>query len=127
VGLRGATDITGFGLLGHAQEIAERSGVRLVLAVADLPFLPGAVGYADDWLFPAGTCHNERGYAHAVEFVADLSEEMQQLLYTPETSGGLLLAVPPERLAEWEQQCATARQPFWQVGRVEEGRGVAVV
>jgi selenide,water dikinase len=127
VGLHGTTDITGFGLLGHAQEMAERSGVCLVLAVADLPFLPGAVGYADDWLFPAGTCRNEQGYAHAVEFAPDVSEEMQQLLYTPETSGGLLLAVPPERLAEWEQQCAVAGQPFWRVGCVEAGSGVVVV
>lgn len=126
-GAAAATDITGFGLLGHAHEMAERSGVRLVLEAAALPLLPGATAYADDWLFPAGTCRNQQGYADGVEFASGIPEENQQLLYTPETSGGLLLALPADRLPEWERRCTEEDQPFWTIGRVEAGRGVLVV
>jgi len=127
VGVVAATDVTGFGLLGHAHEMAEKSGVRLVLEAAALPLLPGAAEYADDWLFPAGTCRKQRGYADGLEFGADIPEERQQLLYTPETSGGLLLAIPADRLPEWERRCTEGDQPFWRIGQVESGRGVVVI
>lgn len=127
VGVAAATDITGFGLLGHACEMADRSGVRLVLEAAALPLLPGAADYAEDWLFPAGTCRNQQGYADGVEFAPGIPEEKQQLLYTPETSGGLLLALPADLLPEWERRCAEEDQPFWTIGRVEAGRGVVVI
>ncbi|MGQ9732987.1 MAG: AIR synthase-related protein, partial [Candidatus Zipacnadales bacterium] len=127
VGVVAATDITGFGLLGHAHEMAERSGVRLVLEADALPLLPGAVGYAEDWLFPAGTCRNQRNYGASVEFAPIIPDEVQQLLYTPETSGGLLLAMAPDQLGDWEQRCREAPQSSWVVGHVESGRGVVVL
>lgn len=61
----------GFGLLGHGYEMAERSGVRLRFYVERLPFLAGATRYADEWLFPAGTCRNEGCYARHVDFAPD--------------------------------------------------------
>jgi selenide,water dikinase len=88
VGVHACTDITGFALLGHGSEMAEKSGAQLHFSISKLPFLEGALDYADMWLFPAGTCNNERAYEHAVHFAAGVSEEMQQLLYTLETSGG---------------------------------------
>jgi selenide,water dikinase len=88
--------------------------------------LDGAVEYADQWLFPAGTCNNERAYKHAIDFAPGVSEEMQQLLYTPETSGGLLVATPPEKLERLLALFSEDGQPCWVVGEVEEGRGIEV-
>ncbi len=126
IGVHGCTDITGFALLGHGYEMAEKSGVRLRFYVERLPFLEGALQYAEDWLFPGGTCNNQRAYEHAVRFAPGISEEMQQLLYTPETSGGLLVAVPPEMLEALTGLFADEGQPCWVVGEVEEGEGIAI-
>jgi selenide,water dikinase len=127
VGVRAVTDITGFALLGHSHELAEASSVRLRLHVGQIPFLEGAREYADMWLFPGGTCDNERGYEHAVSFAPGIEEEMQQLLYTPETSGGLMVAVPPEKLDALTALFNTAGHPCWVIGEVAEGEGVEVV
>ena len=126
VRVHACTDVTGFALLGHASEMAEKGGVQLAFSLAQLPFVAGAVDYANDWLFPAGTCRNEQFYEHAVRFDPAVAEEMQQLLYTPETSGGLLAAVAPERLPALLAACAAAGQPCWEVGQVRAGDGVVV-
>jgi selenide,water dikinase len=125
--VRACTDITGFALLGHSYEMAEKSGVQLRFTLAKLPFLDGAIEYADQWLFPAGTCSNERAYQHNVTFDAGIPEEVQQLLYTPETSGGLLAAVPPDRLETLLALFEQADHPCWVVGEVVEGEGVHVL
>ena len=127
VGVNACTDITGFALLGHGYEMAEKSSVRLRFHVDQLPFLDGAVEYAEQWLFPAGTCNNQRAYEHAVHFTPEVSEEMQQLLYTPETSGGLLVAVPQEKLEELIGLFAEEGEPHWVVGEVVEGEEIEVV
>ncbi len=127
VGVNACTDVTGFALLGHGSEMAEKSGVQLRLYVNKLPFLDGALAYAEDWLFPAGTCNNERAYQHAVHFAPGVSEEMQQLLYTPETSGGLLLSVSPERLETLTALFASVGHPCWFIGEVVEGSGIQVL
>jgi selenide,water dikinase len=120
------TDITGFALLGHGCEMANGSGARLRFHVERLPFLPGAQDYAEQWLFPGGTCNNERTFQAQVTF-RDVADEMQQLLYTPETSGGLLIALPPAEAERLEALCRQAGQPVWRVGEVVEGRGIEVV
>jgi selenide,water dikinase len=127
VGVHACTDITGFALLGHGYEMAEKSEARLRFHVDQLPFLDGAQTYADMWLFPAGTCNNERAYEHAVTFDPDIPEETQQLLYTPETSGGLLVAVPADRLDALTAHFAEAGHACWVVGEVLEGAGIEVV
>jgi selenide,water dikinase len=126
IGVHACTDITGFALLGHGCEMAEKSGVGLHFYVDRLPFIDGAVQYADDWLFPGGTCNNERAYQHAVHFGAGIPEEMQQLLYTPETSGGLLVAVPPDRCGALTALFQEAGHPCWVIGEVVEGSGIEV-
>jgi len=126
VGVHACTDVTGFALLGHGYEVAEKSGVRLRFHVEKLPFVKGAVGYAEQWLFPGGTCNNERAYEHAVHFAPGIPEEMQQLLYTPETSGGLLAAVPADRLGTLTTLFAEEAHPCWVVGEVMEGEGIEV-
>ncbi len=127
VEVRAVTDVTGFALLGHGYEMAEKSGVRLRFDIGQLPFLEGAREYADMWLFPGGTCDNERAYEHAVTFAPGIEEEIRQLLYTPETSGGLLAAVPPHELDELIQRFQEAGHPCWVIGEVIDGEGVEVV
>ena len=126
VGANACTDITGFGFLGHAHEMAVKSGVRLHFALGSLPFLPGAIDYAGQWLFPAGSCHNQRAYQDSVSFAETISEELRMLLFTPETSGGLLVSLPPESADEVQRRCAVAGQPCWCVGDVLDGEGVGV-
>ena len=126
VGVHACTDVTGFALLGHGYEVAEKSGVRLRFHVEKLPLVKGAVQYAGQWLFPGGTCNNERAYEHAVHFAPGIPEEMQQLLYTPETSGGLLAAVPAERLETLTTLFAEEELACWVVGEVMGGEGIEV-
>lgn len=126
-GFHAATDITGFALLGHAQEMAKHSSARLRFRFGQLPFLSGAVRYAEQWLFPGGACCNQDAYQAAVQFGPGIEEEMQMLLFTPETSGGLLIALPPENLARLQTLCLEEGQPLWIVGEVLEGEGTEVI
>jgi selenide,water dikinase len=121
------TDITGFALLGHGAEMAEKSGVQLRFAFEKLPFLEGAIQYAEENLFPGGSCKNQRCYHEHITFDAGLSEEQQLLLFTPETSGGLLVSVPPEELSRLDRLFADAGQFYAIIGDVEEGAGIHVV
>ena len=127
VEVHACTDVTGFALLGHAYEMAERSGVQLRFRAGQLPFLDGARKYADEWLFPAGTCNNERAYRDVVDFDEGISEEMRQLLYTPETSGGLLVSIPQRQVRNLTTLFAGHGEPCWVVGDVAEGKGIQVL
>ena len=120
LGVRACTDITGFALLGHASEMAEKSGVELHFSLNALPFLDGAKEYANQWLFPGGASRNQKCYESHVEFASDIPDEMRQLLFTPETSGGLFAAVPAGKITLAETLFAEAGQPFWVVGNVRE-------
>ncbi len=120
------TDVTGFALLGHAYEMASQSDARFRFHFERLPFLPGAKEYADLWLFPGGSCNNQRTFEDHVSFDG-LEEEMQMLLFTPETSGGLLIALPSADADHLETLCQQAGKPIWRVGEVVEGEGLEVV
>ena len=120
IGVRAATDITGFALLGHASEMAEKSGVNLRFSLNAIPFLEGAKEYANQWLFPGGAGRNQKCYESRVEFASDIPEEMRQLLFTPETSGGLLAAVPADKIALAENLFTEAGHAFWLVGEVRD-------
>ncbi len=120
------TDITGFALLGHACEMAATGGGRFRFFLDRLPFLPGAKEYADQWLFPGGSCNNQRSYQQQVVF-HKVEEEMEMLLWTPETSGGLLVALPPVQADRLEVLCREAGQALWRIGDVVEGQGVEVI
>lgn len=127
VGINGLTDVTGYALLGHGMEMAENSGVRLRFFIDRIPFLPGAEEYADMWLFPGGTCNNERTFQDRIAFDDDIPDETRQLLYTPETSGGLLAAVPAEKRDEILNRAQERGIDMWEVGEVHSGSGIEVV
>ncbi len=126
-GLQAMTDITGFALLGHGYEMAEHSGVRLRIEVDSLPFLPGAREYAESWLFPGGSNRNREHFGQWVSSAAGISEELLMLLFTPETSGGLLVAVPQETLSQVEAFLREAGQAYWVIGQVAEGAGIELL
>jgi selenide, water dikinase len=125
-GIKAATDITGFGLLGHAQEMAAAADCRFVFEMSRLPLLDGALIYAAEFLFPGGMANNKMHFEPHVSFDPAIPEHHQWLLWDPQTSGGLLLAIPPDRLTAFEQACQERRQPVWVVGRVMAGHGIEV-
>ncbi|MBN1266673.1 MAG: selenide, water dikinase SelD [Anaerolineales bacterium] len=126
LGVTAVTDITGFALLGHGYEMAEKSGVQLVFDYKSLPFLDGARKYADLWLFPGGACNNQNCYLENVTFPEGLSEDLRMLMFTPETSGGLLAAVQPDKMAQLAECFEQAGHPYWIVGEVRAGEGILV-
>jgi selenide,water dikinase len=116
------TDVTGFGLLGHAWEIASQSRVQLRFQHRALPFYAGAEGYADDLLFPALANVNMADYGTQVTFVTRVEYERQLLLFTPETSGGLLVTLSAEDAARFAAAAGALGQPVWDIGEVVEGQ-----
>jgi selenide, water dikinase len=118
------TDVTGFGLLGHAYEISERSGVRIVLDAAALPVLPGALEVAREGVRTGGDRRNRDFAGAAVE--ASTSEELLALAYDPQTSGGLLFSVPADKAAVLAASFRARDLFIGRVGRIEAGAGVAL-
>ena len=119
------TDVTGFGLLGHAYEMAERSGVRIVLDAASLPVLPGALELARDGVRTGGDRRNRAFAGGSVE--TDVSEELLALAFDPQTAGGLLVALPAAKAAVLAAGFAGRGLFAARIGSVEEGAGVALV
>ncbi len=132
LGVRACTDVTGFGLLGHASEMAAASGAAFHFTAADVPLLPGALAYAERGILPGGLGRN-RAYFQ-MEFAGKLRVRIDDavpgpladLLLDPETSGGLLAAVPRDRLTDLASLFAASGQPYWIVGEVREGQDVFV-
>ena len=125
--LRAGTDVTGFSLLGHAWEIAEASRVGLRFYFDRIPFLKGAQRYAREWIFPGGSSDNRLFYAEHVGFSPTLDEASQMLLFDAQTSGGLLLAVPGDRLQGMLRRATELNQPLWVIGEVIQGDQIEVL
>jgi selenide,water dikinase len=125
-GLRGGTDVTGYSLLGHGLEVAEASGVGLRINFSDVPLVSCARKYAGEFTFPSGAVDNRDYFGGRVSFADGLTEGEQMLLFDPQTSGGLLLAVPPEKLEALQARAKELDQPMWVVGEVVVGEGIEV-
>lgn len=124
--LHGGTDITGFGLLGHGLEMAEASRCRLNIRMADVPFLEGARKYAVQHAFAGGLFDNQAFFGSRVHFAPGVEETEQLMLFDPQTSGGLLLGVPEQKLEGFMARAAELRQTVWEIGSVESGEGIRV-
>jgi selenide,water dikinase len=121
------TDVTGFSLLGHALEMSEAGGVALSLEWESLPWVSGARELAAGGLsFPGGTDRNRAFYAGRVRFAGFLVESERQALFTPETSGGLLAALPAEELPAVTERFVREGQGLWVIGEVLAGAGIQV-
>ena len=92
-----ATDVTGFGLVGHALKMAEGSGVTLVFEESDLPLLPGAIEMCRAGMIPGGGARNREYYGPSVRIADEVGDEIAHIAFDPQTSGGLLIAVPEEQ------------------------------
>jgi len=124
--LRGGTDITGFGFLGHGLEMAEASGVMLSIENSKVPLLSGARGYAEKGIFPGGAFDNKAHVGGSAKFDEKIGEPAEMLLFDPQTSGGLLLGVPQEKLEDFQKRAQELDQPVWVVGEVCAGLGIEV-
>jgi selenide,water dikinase len=102
--VHGCTDVTGFGMIGHAREMAVASGVTIEIAAARLSFLPGALDYARAGAIPGGLKNNRDFASCAVEMDSEIPREIEDLLYDPQTSGGLLISLPEADAAALESE-----------------------
>lgn len=119
--VRGATDVTGFGLLGHGLEMARASAARFVFDAAALPVLDGALDLARAGIETGGAGHNRRFTAPALAVGDGVAPEVVALAHDPQTSGGLLAAIPAARVAAVVADLVAAGVSAWQVGAVEAG------
>jgi selenide,water dikinase len=126
-GAHAATDVTGFGLVGHASEMADASGVTVEIAAEDVPVVPGALAAIEKGLAPGGLFSNQHYYSAMVESRTSANGRTVELMYDPQTSGGLLVALPPDALGAFEDALREQGEESWVVGRVVERGDRAVV
>ena len=112
--VHGCTDVTGFGLIGHAREMAAAGGVTIEIDTAAVRLLPGALDYARKGALPGGLKNNREFASCAVEMANEVAPEVESLLYDPQTSGGLLISLAEREAAQLERSYADA----YRVGRV---------
>ncbi len=116
--IHAVTDVTGFGLLGHAREMAAGSGVSLRIDHAKVPLLPGAREAVHAGFLAGGLKSNREFIAGCVEFSAAVNEDSRALLFDPQTSGGLLIAMAPEHAAALCAELQRRQVPAAQIGEV---------
>jgi selenide,water dikinase len=126
VNLTGATDITGYSLLGHSTEMSKASGASLRFFMDRIPLLDGALKYARMETFPGGAFDNKEFFGANVTFNDSIEEQRRMLLFDPQTSGGLLLCVPEDSIEAFKAKAAELEQPIWEIGLVEAGSGIVV-
>jgi selenide, water dikinase len=126
-GVHAMTDITGYGLTGHGREMAQASGVDLHIAYSALPWLPGALTYAEEGVFPGGTGRNQQYFGQWVELPPDFGEAHEGLLFDPQTSGGLLMAVPASKAEVLLRSLLAAGDNAVVIGEVRSGSGRVII
>ena len=129
-GATGATDITGFGFLGHASEMVAASAAGLIVRSRALPLLPGALVLAEQGCFSGGMGRNRRHLEDdfgRLRIDPAVPEPLIKLLCESETSGGLLFAVDPARAATVHEAFARAAEPVWEIGEVTAEPHLALI
>jgi selenide,water dikinase len=125
-GVRAATDVTGFGLLGHGLEMARASGTRFGLEADALPALPGALDLAEAGVETGGAAHNRRFVAADLTVANVVPPAVVTLAHDPQTSGGLLAAVAGSDLDDTIRALNAVGVQAWRIGRVEAGAGISL-
>jgi len=121
-----ATDITGFGVLGHGGELARASGVALVIEANAVPVMDGALDLIRRDVVPSGTKNNARTHAAFTTFAPSVDEILRVALSDAQTSGGLLISVAPEHLSQLRAALRAARALDAVIGEVVQGEGITV-
>ena len=127
VGVSAATDVTGFGLLGHLRTMARASGVSATVQAAAVPVLPGAEALADAGEVPGGTRSNERSLRPSVQWSDAVLPPRRILLCDAQTSGGLLMAVPQSAQPRLEAELAAGGVAAYRIGGLHQGPAGAIV
>jgi selenide,water dikinase len=125
-GVKAATDITGFSLLGHGWEMASSSGVGFNIHWDMIPFISAAKEYANAYSFPGGTFDNKSYFEKHIQFQKSITEEEKLLLFDPQTNGGLLFSISCDQLDNLMTQADKMDQPIWVIGEVVEGDKIAI-
>jgi selenide,water dikinase len=115
------TDVTGFGLLGHASEIAQQSSVRIRIKFSALPFFSGAKKYSRLGMISGGTRKNRDYFGARMVLSRKISEPDLMLTFDAQTSGGLLLCVAEDRMDAFDKLKIKVKHPIWEIGAVVEG------
>jgi selenide,water dikinase len=126
-GAHAATDITGYGLLGHAGEMMRASKVKLRIRASAVPVMALVRDMLSVGIAPSGTRNNAIEHQQFTEFARDVSADMRLILSDAQTSGGLLIAVPPENAAALRAELVASGSLGAEIGVVESGTGIAVV
>ena len=129
MGCQTGTDITGFSLLGHSWEIIRNSdpGIGLKYEYDAIPFTPNYEKYIEMGMFSAGANENYNFYLDHVKFAEHIDENHQMILFDPQTSGGLLLGVKPDRIDEFMKKATEDGQFARVIGEAVEGNGIEVI
>jgi selenide,water dikinase len=127
VGAHALTDVTGYSLAGHGHEMARASGVCLRVFAEALPVLPGALAYAKAGFTTGGAQRNREHFAQHVRIDDRVDAATQEVVWDPQTSGGLLMAVAPDRAAEAQRLLVGAGIAASAIGEVVDGEGVEVL
>ncbi len=121
--VNGLTDVTGYSLLGHAHEMAHLAGADFAIHVRAVTWLPGAMQYAREDVFPGGMRRNQSYFGQWVTFDPSIDEAIQGLLYDPQTSGGLLMSLPSDRAVMLVDDLRDAGETVAIIGEVQSGTG----
>lgn len=125
-GVKAATDITGFSLLGHAWEMAAGSKVGINIHWDMIPFISSAKEYANLYSFPGGAFDNKLYFGEHIKFPKSMTEEEIMLMFDPQTSGGLLFSVDCNQLDNLISKAEKMDQPIWVIGEVVKGNEITV-
>ena len=97
IGVHACTDVTGFGFLGHTVQLAQNSQVGINIDIAAIPFFPEAGEFAQQGLCPGGLHRNREFYSPCVKIASEIPAHIQDVLFDPQTSGGLLICLAPSK------------------------------
>ncbi len=126
-GAKAATDITGFSLLGHAWEMASASGAGIRFYDDAIPLYPQAARLSAEWCFPGGSFDNAEFFGPHVKFDSRIGQERELLLFDPQTSGGLLFAIPSHHVSSCMQEADEKNIPLWKIGEVTSSGIIEVI
>lgn len=126
-GSQAATDVTGFGLLGHGLNMAKSSRADLVIFYDKVPVMDGVKKFVAEGIVPKGARRNFDFCSKDVIFPLNVSQDDQLILSDPQTSGGLLIALPPKGIKKFERIAKREKMPYWIIGEVIKGEGKIIV
>lgn len=126
-GATSATDITGYGLLGHTFEVASASNVTIRLISDQLPLMPEATRLAEAGMIPGGANANRDFLQGRIRIASSTDSNIEHIMFDPQTSGGLLISIPRDRVQKFEQECKDKEIFVQKIGEVETQIDISVI